>query len=106
MKLLKNQATERVIDALHESVQNDCGLDVATSSLSVFAGYQCLKSIQQIKECRLILPKSKIEDESLLGSEADRQSRNQLLSSWMATELQNAKNRREKGRERCASSTT
>jgi hypothetical protein len=87
MKLLKNQATERVIDALHESVQNDCGLDVATSSLSVFAGYQCLKSLQQIKECRLVLPKSKIEDESLLGSEADRQSRNQLLSSWMATEL-------------------
>ena len=84
MKLLKNQASERVIDELRASLTAGGSLDVASPDLSIFAYGELRETLRRLSACRLILPFAHPTVESLLGSDLDRGSRNQLSAHQLA----------------------
>jgi hypothetical protein len=87
MKLLKNQASERVIDELCASLAAGGSLDVASPDLSLFAYGELREVLSGLAGSRLILPLQKSVEHSLLGSDADRGSRNQLSAHKLAHDL-------------------
>jgi len=78
MRLIKNTGNDRVIDELRTALVPDASLDVAASSLSLFAFSELRDLFGKLKHCRMILPALPGNDASLLGSVADRPFRNQL----------------------------
>jgi len=84
MRLIKNTGNDRVIDELRTALVADASLDVAASSLSLFAFSELRELLGKLNHCRMILPTFSDNDSSLLGSDADRPFRNQLQSRWLA----------------------
>jgi SNF2 family DNA or RNA helicase len=84
MRLIKNTGNDRVIDELRTALVPDAALDVAASSLSLFAFSELRDLLGKLNHCRMILPTLPDNDSSLLGSDADRPFRNQLQSRWLA----------------------
>lgn len=84
MRLIKNTGNDRVIDELRTALVPDASLDVAASSLSLFAFSELRDLLGKLNHCRMILPPLPADDFSLLGSDADRPFRNQLQSRWLA----------------------
>ena len=84
MKLLKNQASERVIDELRASLTAGGSLDVASPDLSLFAYGELQEALRRLSSCRLILPFAHATAQSLLGSDLDRGYRNQLSAHQLA----------------------
>ncbi len=83
MRLLKNTGADRVIDLLDPKLQKDGQLDVVTPEFSLFA-YSALQSkLATLKQSNIVIPSADGELR-LLGNEADRSARNQLLSRWLA----------------------
>jgi len=80
MKLLKNTASERVIDELSVSVKKGSRLDVATPDLSVFAFGELKALLQGLEGCRLITSSLLSTPQSFLGSESDRAARNNFAT--------------------------
>ena len=87
MKLLKNQASDRVIDELRASLSAGGSLDAATPDLSLFAFSELREVLRRLAGSRLIVPLQQAVDQSLLGSDADRGSRNQLSTQKHARDL-------------------
>ena len=87
MKLLANTGTERVVDELRATLVAGSTLDIATPALSVFAFGELRDLLNQLKNCRLVLPPPSANGLGLLGAEADRPYRNRLQTRWLATEL-------------------
>lgn len=83
MKLLKNHGTERVIDELVVTLRNGAALDIASPELSLFAYGQLREIVRNLASSRLITSSSTTV-QSLLGSEADRGFRNQLIAPSIA----------------------
>ena len=87
MKLLKNQGTDRVIDELRASLTAGGSLDAATPDLSLFAYGELREVLGRLSGSRLIAPVAQANAQSLLGSDADRGSRNQLFAHKLARDL-------------------
>jgi hypothetical protein len=87
MKLLKNQGTDRVIDELRASLMAGGSLDAASPGLSLFAFGELREVLRRLSGSRLIVPPPQADAQPLLGSDADRGSRNQLSSHKLARDL-------------------
>lgn len=83
MRLIQNVGQDRVIDLLHERMKPDHQLDCASPALSLFAFSELTKSFAKLKKVQLILP-ANTESLALLGGEADRAARNQLIARSLA----------------------
>jgi len=87
MKIIRNKRTERVIDELGPTLSTGGSLDVATSSVSLFA-YAALKDeLEYLVSARLVVAKDGLSSSALLGSDADRAARNQLRSPKLAADF-------------------
>ena len=87
MKLLKNQGTDRVIDELRASLATGGSLDAASPDLSLFAYGELREVLRRLTGSRLIVPLPQANAQSLLGSDADRGSRNQLSAHKLARDF-------------------
>ncbi|HNA86181.1 MAG TPA: helicase-related protein [Nitrospira sp.] len=83
MRLLKNSGADRVIDLLDPKLQKGSQLDVVTPEFSLFAFSALQAKLATLKQSNIVLP-SLDGELRLLGNEADRPARNQLLSRWLA----------------------
>lgn len=83
MKFISNTGSERVIDLLKTGLAQGTRLDLATSSLSLFAFANLINELAGLSKTRLLLPPEDA-DLHLLGSEADRAARNRLQTRWLA----------------------
>lgn len=83
MRLLKNTGADRVIDLLDPKLQKDGQLDIVTPEFSLFAFSALQAKLAALKQSNIVIPS--VDGElKLLGNEADRPARNQLLSRWLA----------------------
>jgi SNF2 family DNA or RNA helicase len=87
MKLLKNQGTDRAIDELRKSLTKGGTLDAASLALSLFAYSELREVLRSLAGSRLIVPLPQADAQSLLGSAADRGSRNQLSAQSLSRDL-------------------
>ncbi len=83
MRIVQNFGTQRVIDLIRRGLQSGGQLDVATPSFSLFAFGALLEQLSSLAKARLIVPRNG-EELALLGTEADRASRNRLQARWLA----------------------
>ena len=83
MKLVTNSANGRVIDLVRPQIQSGHQLDVVTTTWSLFAFAELMVDFLHLHKARLLLPQEGV-DLMPLGTEADRRSRNQLRSQWLA----------------------
>lgn len=86
MKIIRNTGNDRVIDLLQPQLTVGRHCDIVTSSVSVFAFAALLRELASLDQGRLVVP-SAGTDLSLLGSAADRGSRNRLQVRWLAKQL-------------------
>lgn len=88
MRLIRNSGDDRVIDVLHAVLESDSALDFTSNALSLFAFAELKGLLEELRECRLVLPTVDANaDLGLLGSEADRAMRNSLRARWLAERL-------------------
>ncbi len=87
MKLLENKGVNRVIDELQTALTPGNRLDLASPDLSIFGYGELATLLHQVSGSRLILPLLQKSVQSLLGSDADRLSRNQLIGHSLANKL-------------------
>src|SRR5690349_11473848 len=84
MRLIENSGTNRVIDVLREATRRGCTVDIATPVWSLFA----YSTLRELLDCaattRLITSDESICASALLGSVADRSSRNRLQTRSLA----------------------
>jgi len=91
MRLIKNAVNDRVVDELRKVLTPRSTLDMATPAFSLFAFAELQDALDGLSCCRLALPVGASDDLGLLGSGADRASRNRLevrrlaktCSSWV-----------------------
>lgn len=86
MKFLRNAGTERTLDLIKPLLKQGGSMDMATSSLSLFAFAELLNELSSIQKTRLLLP-SEDHDLKLFGTEHDRGARNRLQVRWLALRL-------------------
>ena len=84
MKLIRNTGNDRVIDELRKSLHPESQLDIATPAFSLFAFAELCSLFKKINHCRLVIPSVEGTDLGLIGTQADRSSRNQLQLRWLA----------------------
>lgn len=87
MQILPNQGSQRVIDELRVSLTAGGGFDAASPGLSIFAYGELREALRRLASCRLVLPLAQTTAPSILGSEADRGSRNQLSAHELALDF-------------------
>ena len=87
MRLISNSGSDRVIDAVVEEAGIGSSLDLLTPQLSVFAFAKLLvRGKFEPARCRLVLP-SDVSGLGILGTDADRPSRNRLQARGVARRL-------------------
>lgn len=86
MKLVRNTGTDRVIDLIRPGIGRGHRLDLLTPALSLFAFSEIHREARELSGCRLLLPPNG-SDLAVLGTTADRPSRNCLQSRWLARRL-------------------
>jgi len=86
MRILTNHSADRAIDVLASMLSVDGRLDGASPSLSLFALQALRDGLPSMSATRLLLPGAERTEQSLLGSEAERASRNQLDAQRLARE--------------------
>lgn len=84
MRLIKNTGNDRVVDELRRSLQPQSTLDIATPAFSLFAFTEIRSLLEKLTHCRLVIPTADGTDLGLIGTQADRPSRNQLQVRWLA----------------------
>ena len=90
MKLINNTGNDRVIDELNRSLATTATLAAASPSFSLFAFAEIRDLLARLSSCRLALSAlQNIAAEGVLGSEADRASRNRLQAHWLAQQCAN-----------------
>ncbi len=87
MRLVRNQGNDRVLDSLEQALRNGSRVDLVSSGFSAFAYAECRRILDQVKSCRLVLPKRSLQELGFLGKEADRAARNRLQTRWLANEI-------------------
>ena len=83
MKIVSNAGAERVIDLVRPCMLRGHHLDAVTPALSLFAFSELMAEATRLDTVRLLLPPDGV-DLASLGTEADRASRNQLRTRWLA----------------------
>ena len=68
MKFLRNAGTERTLDLIKPLLQQGGSMDMATSSLSLFAFAELLNEFSTIQKTRLLLP-SEEHDLKIFGTD-------------------------------------
>ncbi|MEZ6141702.1 MAG: helicase-related protein [Zavarzinella sp.] len=86
MKLISNSGNDRVLDVFKKMVVPGCSIDIVTPELSLFGFAEVLDFLEKAGKSRLVLPDPSLHDPGLLGSDADRASRNKLLGRWWASQ--------------------
>ncbi len=86
MKFVRNTSADRVIDHIRPWLKPNHEMDMATSSLSLFAYAELLNELTALSKARIILPQAN-NDLLPLGAECDRAARNRLQSRWLAKQL-------------------
>ncbi len=86
MKFVRNAGADRTIDLLRPWLKSHHEMDMATSSLSLFAYAELHNELTSLSKARIILPQAD-NDLLLLGTENDRAARNRLQSRWLAKQL-------------------
>jgi len=86
MRLVRNTGQDRVIDLVHPLLKKGVELGVVSATMSAFAFAELLSELKDIESCQLILPPEGADLE-LLGSAADRPSRNRLRTRWLTGQL-------------------
>ncbi len=84
MRLIKNSGNDRVVDELRKSLHPESELDIATPAFSLFAYAELRSLFEKLNHCRLVIPSAEGTDLGLIGTQADRSSRNQLQVRWLA----------------------
>ncbi|QDD66353.1 helicase [Herbaspirillum seropedicae] len=93
MKFISNIGTNRVTDLIRPWLKRGYMLDMVSSSLSLFAFAELLEDLFLLDQVRIIIPPPGAIDGAnvhssdqlgLLGSTADRASRNTLRARWLA----------------------
>ncbi len=83
MKFVVNAGQDRVVDHLRLSLSPGVGLDVATSSLSLFAWEELATALAAAGHVRAVVPQA-IDALGLLGKASDRAARNRLQVPHLA----------------------
>jgi hypothetical protein len=86
MRLIPNSGTDRVIDALDRTLAKGASLGIATTGFSLFAFAQLRQKLEELRTAQLVLPKQRLLELGLQGTEADRAQRNALMQRWLARE--------------------
>lgn len=84
MKLIRNSGNDRVIDDLRQCLTLQGTLDVASPAFSLFAFAELRERLAHLAKCRLVIPDLMTHDLALLGTDADRASRNRLQVRGLA----------------------
>ena len=84
MRLIKNSGNDRVIDELRQCLRSKSSLDIASPEFSLFAFGELQDLLAGVGQVRLALPSPERSDWAMLGTEADRASRNRLQTRWLA----------------------
>lgn len=84
MRLIKNTGNDRVVDELRKSLHPQSALDIVTPSFSLFAFAELRSLLEKLTHCRLVIPSTEDTGLGLIGTQADRPSRNQLQVRWLA----------------------
>ncbi|WP_374408798.1 hypothetical protein [Hydrogenophaga sp.] len=96
MKFVSNAGTDRVLDLIRPWLKRGYKLDVVSDSFSLFAFSELLNELPLLDKARIVVPplrkageasSAHQDDLSLLGTTADRQSRNKLQSQWLARKM-------------------
>jgi hypothetical protein len=94
MRFVSNAGTDRVLDLVRPCLQPDHQLDMVSPTFSLFAFAEVLAELPHLSQARLVMPpQSKAAKDSgqeplgLLGTPADRASRNKLQAQWLARKL-------------------
>jgi hypothetical protein len=82
VRLISNTGSDRVLDELKQ-ITEGTSLSVASASFSLFAYASLRESLRALREAQLIVS-SDAPAEQLLGEDADRSLRNQLIAKWLA----------------------
>lgn len=92
MKFASNAGTDRVLDLIRPGLKHGHKLDMVSEAFSLFAFADLLNELPLLDQTRIVIaPAAKampttgpLPDQlGLLGSSADRSSRNKLLAHWM-----------------------
>ena len=86
MKLVRNTGADRVADLIRPLLKDGGQLDAVSPALSLFAASHLISGDRRADRCRLVLP-ANIPATQLLGSAADRPSRNKLQLRWLAANV-------------------
>jgi SNF2 family DNA or RNA helicase len=84
MKLLNTKDADRVVDEIRSCLKAGGRLDAASPAVTLFAFGELFELLRGLTGTRLTVPQSATSADSLLGSEADRGSRNQLAGRKLA----------------------
>jgi len=87
VRVLRHSGTDRLIDVLRAQLAQCQQLDLATSTISLFAFEELLPDFRRLDVARLIIAEDH-HAAALQGDEADRALRNQLLVPWLAAEFE------------------
>jgi len=85
MKLVQNRGADRVVDLLRPHLQADRSMGFLSPRFSLFAFAELRQELARLAKAQLVLPADPADLE-LLGTEADRPSRNRLQSRWLANQ--------------------
>lgn len=86
MRVLRNTGQERVIDVLRPLLDGREQLDLATARISLSAFQELHAELKRVPRTRLIVT-GDLRPADLLGNEADRATRNKLVTPWIASEF-------------------
>jgi len=83
MRIVRNTGADRVVDLVRPWLGAGHHLDAVTPELSLFAFAELVGGLSRLERSRVVLP----SDGALLapmGNDADRASRNRLMTRWLA----------------------
>ena len=95
MKFVSNAGSDRVLDLIRPWLKPEHRMDMVSPSFSLYAFSEVLTELPHLSNARLVVPPTSTapakgmeqEQLGLLGTAADRASRNKLQVPWLAKKL-------------------
>ena len=95
MKFVSNAGSDRVLDLIRPWLKPNHRMDMVSPSFSLYAFAEVLTELPHLSNARLVVPPTSTaptkgteqEQLGLLGTAADRASRNKLQAPWLAKKL-------------------
>ena len=95
MKFVSNAGSDRVLDLIRPWLKPNHRMDMVSPSFSLYAFFEVLTELPHLSNARLVVPPTSTtptkgteqEQLGLLGTAADRASRNKLQAPWLARKL-------------------